>query len=361
MLPKNLPAIDLKSINQCFACGKDNPIGLKLKFTWDGETAKAEFIPTELHQGWQGIVHGGIICTLLDEAMTYVAYFQGLNSVTAKTEVRFNKTAPIHETLLISATTAKKTRKLLEAKATVTLKDGTKIAEGSALNYILNQQPPSQGILWDMDGVIANTAPFHFEAWRDTFKKRGVNFTKEDFDHTFGLRNDSIIQKILGKKISAEDIEAIAQEKETNFRHRLPPVLQPLPGVLQLLKALKNAGFKMALASSAPKENLDLLTLKLGIKDYFDAIVSDKEVKEGKPSPELFLLAADRLKVLPHNCIVIEDAIAGVAAAKAAQMKCIAVTNTHPRDSLSQADTVVDSLEQVHMNIIQQVLKNQLI
>lgn len=359
MLPKNLPAIDLKSINQCFACGKDNPIGLKLKFAWDGETAKAEFIPTELHQGWQGIVHGGIICTLLDEAMAYVAYFQGLNSVTAKTEVRFKQAAPIHETLLISATTVKKTRKLLEAKATITLKDGTKIAEGSALTYILNQQPPSQGILWDMDGVIANTAPFHFQAWRDTFTKRGVKFTKEDFDHTFGLRNDSIIRKILGKKISAEDIEVIAQEKEANFRHRLPPALQPLPGVIQLLKALKDAGFKMALASSAPKENLDLLTLKLGVKEYFDAVVSDKEAKKGKPSPDLFLLAAEKLKVPPHNCIVIEDAIAGVAAAKAAQMKCIAVTNTHPKESLIQADIVVDSLEQVDTSIIQQLLENK--
>lgn len=357
MLPKNLPAIDVKSLNKCFACDQDNPIGLKLKFTWDGETAIAQFSPTEFHQGWQGILHGGIIYTLLDEAMAYVAYFQNLNTVTAKSEVRFKQAVSIHEPLLISATTTRRTRKLLETKAVISLKDGTEVAEGSAVLYVLHQHPPLRGVLWDMDGVIANTAPFHFEAWRDTFRQRHVEFTEENFKHSFGLRNDSIIRKILGNEVSAEDIEAIARDKEANFRHRLPRHLSPLPGVTQLLKALKEAGFKMALASSAPKENLDLLTRNLGIDDYFDTIVSDKEVNEGKPSPQLFLLAAEKLKVLPHNCIVIEDAIAGVEAAKAARMKCIAVTNTHSRESLSQADLVVDTLEQVELSTLENLLR----
>ncbi len=358
MLPKSLSIIDTKSLTQCFACGPDNPIGLKLKFTWDGTTARAEFTPTELHQGWNNIVHGGIIFTFLDEAMTYVTYFQGLNSVTARSEVRFKRAAFLHEPLLISATTVKKTRKLLEAKSIVTLKDGTEIAEGSALMYIFAQQPSPRGILWDMDGVIANTGPFHFQAWQETFGKRGVKFTKEDFDQTFGLRNDSIIRKILGNKVSPEDVEAITQEKEATFRRLLSPSLQPLPGVTKLLKALKEAGFKMALASSAPKENLNLLTFNLRIDGYFDAIVSDKEVTEGKPSPQLFLLASERLKVTPQNCVVIEDAIAGVQAAKTAHMKSIAVTNTHPRESLSQADLVVDSLEQVDISMIEKLLQN---
>lgn len=147
MLPKNLPAIDTKNLNQCFACGQDNPIGLKLKFTWDGTTARAEFTPTEFHQGWSNVVHGGIIFTLLDEAMTYVTYFQGLNSVTAKSEIRFKQTASLHKPLLISATTTKKTRKLAEIKGTITLKDGTEIAEGTALMYIFAQQSLPRGVL----------------------------------------------------------------------------------------------------------------------------------------------------------------------------------------------------------------------
>jgi len=352
MLPKNLPAIDAKSLNQCFACGQDNPIGLKLKFSWDGKTARAEFTPTELHQGWQGVLHGGIIYTLLDEAMAYVAYFQGINTVTAKSEVRFKQPVPTQKPLLISATTAKRTRKLLETKATLSLKDGAEVAEGSAVLYVFRQDSSPRAVLWDMDGVITNTAPFHFEAWRETFGQRGIEFTEEDFRQNFGLRNDSIIRGIMGNKVSDEDIKTIAQDKEANFRRRLPRHISPLTGVVQLLKSLKEAGFRIALASSTPKENLNLLTRNLGIDKYFDAIVSEEDVTEGKPSPQPFLLAADRLKVPPSNCVVIEDAIAGVEAAKAAGMKCIAITTTHPRDSLSQADLVVDSLEQVELNTI---------
>jgi len=357
MIPKDLPNIDAKDLNKCFACGQDNPIGLKLKFSWDGKTAKAEFTPNELHQGWNEIVHGGIIFTLLDEAMTYVPYFQGLNTVTARSEVRFKQPVPINQPLFISATTSRTTRKIIETKATLSFKDGTEVAEGNAVLYVFRQNSSPRAVLWDMDGVIANTALFHFEAWRETFHKRGVEFTEEDFKHSFGLRNDSIIRNIMGAEVSDKEIEAIARDKETNFRHRLPRHLEPLKGVIKLLKDLKKAGFKMALASSTPKENLDLLTRSLGINDYFEAVISEEDVTEGKPSPQPFLLAAQRLKVLPHNCIVIEDAIAGVQAAKTAGMKCIAVTTTHPRDSLSQADLVVDSLEQVELNTVESLLK----
>ena len=359
MLPKDLPAIDAKNVNQCFACGQDNPIGLKLKFSWDGKNARAEFTPTELHQGWQGVLHGGIISTLLDEAMTYVAYFQGINTVTAKSEVRFKQPVSTQKPLLISATTTRRTRKLLETRATLSLKDGTQVAEGTAVLYVFRQESSPRALIWDMDGVIANTAPFHLEAWRDTFHQRGIEFSEEDFKLSFGLRNDSIIRSITGYRVSDEDIKTIARDKEANFRRQLPRHIAPLPGVTRLLESLKEAGFKMALASSTPKENLNLLTHNLGIDKYFDAVVSEEDATEGKPSPRLFLLAAERLKVLPSNCVVIEDAIAGVEAAKAAGMKCIAVTNTHSRESLSQADLVVDSLEQVELSTIENLIQDQ--
>jgi len=359
MLPKNLPAINSKSLNQCFACGQDNPIGLKLKFSWDGKTATAEFTPTEFHQGWQGVLHGGIISTILDEAMSYVAYFQGIDTITAKSEVRFKQPVPTQKPLLISATTAKRTRKLLETRATLSLKDGTEVAEGNAILYVFHQDPSPHAVIWDMDGIIANTAPFHFQAWRETFRQKGIEFTEEDFKHSFGLRNDSIIRSIMGSKVSDEDIKTIAQGKEANFRRQLPRHISPLPGVTGLLKSLKEAGFKIALASSTPKENLNLLTRNLGIDKYFDAVVSEEDVTEGKPSPQPFLLAAERLRVPPSNCVVIEDAIAGVQATKAARMKCIAVTNTHSRESLSQADLVIDSLEQVELSTIENLIQNQ--
>ena len=205
----------------------------------------------------------------------------------------------------------------------------------------------AKAVIWDMDGVIADTAPFHFQAWQETFREEGVDFTAGDFRHSFGLRNDDIIMKVLGKDTPDYKIEAVARRKETNFRRRIGGKVELLPGVAQLLSLLKEEGFKQAVASSAPVENLQLLIEVLEIDGFFDCIVSEKDVTQGKPDPEVFLIAAQRLGVIPRDCVVIEDAVAGVKAAKAAGMKCIAVTTTHPADHLNEADLVVDSLEEV--------------
>ncbi|GAG37585.1 unnamed protein product, partial [marine sediment metagenome] len=210
--------------------------------------------------------------------------------------------------------------------------------------------------IWDMDGVIADTAPYHLKAWQEVLQKRDVNFTEEDFRHSFGQRNDTIIKIALGEEISQNEIEDIACEKEASFRRRIGQNLKPLPGVMNLVKSLKEHGFKMALASSAPMENIHLLTKGLAIDSCFHSIISDKDVTEGKPSPQAFLLAARKLGVEPRNCVVIEDAVAGVAAAKRAGMRCLAVTNTHPRESLTEADLIVDTLEEVTMDDLEQLL-----
>jgi nucleoside-diphosphate kinase len=132
--------------------------------------------------------------------------------------------------------------------------------------------------------------------------------------------------------------------------------VKELPGVLKLLTDIDSAGFLQALVSSTPLENIDLITGKLGIRYYFRQIISGYDVTEGKPSPEGYLLAARRLGVSPENCVVVEDAVAGVRAAKNGGMKCIAVTNTHPADSLVEADLIVSSLEIVNVAVVEQVL-----
>jgi len=129
-----------KSLTMCFACGRDNPIGLKLNFKWDNNTARAEFTPSQFHQGWSGIVHGGIIGCLLDEAMTYAPYFEGLDCITAKMELRLRHPALIGESLIITSSITKKTRKLVETKATISLKDGTLVAEGTATMFVLHSK-----------------------------------------------------------------------------------------------------------------------------------------------------------------------------------------------------------------------------
>ena len=207
-----------------------------------------------------------------------------------------------------------------------------------------------RAIIWDMDGVIVDTAPYHLKAWQHVFQKKGVNFTEDDFRRNFGKRNDTIIRYTLGESILQSEINAIISEKEPTFRDAVRKNIKPFPGAIKLIKALRKHGFKMALASSAPIENIQLLIQGLGIENYFNAIVSGRDVAEGKPSPQVFLLAAKKLGVAPENCIVIEDAVAGVTAAKRAGMHCLAITNTHPRQSFNEADLIVDSLETITIN-----------
>jgi len=336
------------STKLCFACGQDNPIGLKLKPIYDGEKVRAEFTPGELYQGWNNVTHGGILYTLLDEVTAYAILCHGIDfGVTARSEVRFKHVAPINEPIQISAWVTKLTRRLVETKGVLELKDNTMIAEIDSLFYIWRQSKKTA--LWDMDGVIADSGAHHFTAWQETFAERGTKFTREDFAKLFGTRNDFIIRSTLGDKICEEDIETIVQKKENNFRERIKGNVTPFPGAIKLITAIKKGNFKLALVSSAPRENIDLLLSGLSIGDWFDCIVSGREVRESKPSPQIFLLAAEKCGVEPQNCIVIEDSPRGIDAAKAAGMRCLAVANNHTKQELAGADRIVDSLEEVDL------------
>jgi len=126
----------VKESDKCFACGPKNPIGLKLKFSWDGQEVKAKFTPGEYHQGWAGLVHGGIMSCLLDEAMSYAALYSGVNSLTARMQTRFRMPLPIDEPLTVTGSVTKKTRRLVETKAELKLADDTLVAESTATMYI---------------------------------------------------------------------------------------------------------------------------------------------------------------------------------------------------------------------------------
>ena len=347
----------------CFGCGRDNPIGLKLNFGWDGKTARAEFTPTKLHQGWSEVVHGGIIMCLLDEAMAYAAKFEGMTCITARIQAKLKRPAVINEPLIITSSVTKKTRKLVETRAEVFLIDGTPVAEGTSTQFVVNTDSGGvsrqKAVIWDMDGVIADTGPYHLKSWQHVFQKRGVNFTEADFRLKFGQRNDTIIRKVLGEDLSMSEVDTIAREKEEFFRHGVKQNIKPLPGAIDLMRSLRENGFSLALASSAPTENIQLILEGLDAGNYFQAIVCGREVAEGKPSPQGFLLAAKKLGVVPEKCVVIEDAVAGVTAAKRAGMRCIAVTNTNSKEALAEADLVVDSLEMVRVKDLEQLLSLQ--
>jgi len=360
----NLPKISVdENYSMCFGCGQDNPIGLKLIFDWDGKTARAEFVPTRLHQGWPDIVHGGILMSVLDEAMGYAVRFEGMTCVTAKIQARLKRPAAVGELLIVTAEVTEKNRRMAETKAEISLTDGTPVAEGTATNFIVSIDPigekDTRAVIWDMDGVIADTAPYHLKAWQHVFQKRGVSFTEADFKRNFGQRNDTIIKTVLGRNLPVNEVDDIAGEKEEYFRQGIRQNIKSLPGAINLIKSLREHGFSLALASSAPTENIQLILKGLDISDCFQSIVWGREVKEGKPSPQGFLLAAKKLGVAPENCVVIEDAVAGVAAAKRAGMWCLAITKTHPRASLAEADLIVDTLEMVTVNDLEKLFTLQ--
>lgn len=201
-------------------------------------------------------------------------------------------------------------------------------------------------VIFDMDGVIVDSAACHYLSWCQMLKRREREYSYGEFTTNFGRRTDMQVRRIFGN-MTDEEVAAFAWEKDSLFRENVAKHISAFPGVIELIRSLKSNGSKIALGSSAVIENIRLIVDKLGVKNGFDSIVSGDEVTEGKPSPQIFLLAAKKLGVDPAKCVVIEDAVVGVAAAKKGGMHTVAVTNTHPRDELKDADLIVDSLNEL--------------
>lgn len=198
-------------------------------------------------------------------------------------------------------------------------------------------------VLWDLDGVLVDTGRFHYQSWVETLASLGQAFAPETFRATFGMNNHGVLSVVLGRAPTPAELRDVADHKEALFREMVAGQAEPLPGVRDWLGRLQAAGARQAVASSAPQANIDVLVDALSLREYFDALVSGEKMP-GKPNPDVFLEAARRLGAPPTRCVVVEDAVAGVAAAKAAGMRCVAVTNTNPGAVLAAADLVVDSL-----------------
>jgi beta-phosphoglucomutase len=201
-------------------------------------------------------------------------------------------------------------------------------------------------VIWDMDGVLINTYDFHYQAWSSVLENYQVPFTQADFRKIFGLKNERAIKTLLGDKVAPERIQEIEQKKEAAFREAIRNQAELLPGVAAWLDSLRDRQVLQAIATSAPPQNVEAIMEQTHIRHYFETIVTSGHLP-GKPDPAVFLEAAERLGVAPERCLVIEDSIAGVQAAKSAGMKCIAVTTTNPPEKLSAADWVVENLSQL--------------
>jgi beta-phosphoglucomutase len=216
-------------------------------------------------------------------------------------------------------------------------------------------------VISDLDGVLVDTGWAHKQAWFAFAEKHGVQISDDFFAATFGMTNDRIIPMLLDRPIPYRQLKQLSDWKEQLYRRIIADKLIPDERIEILLAGLKKAGFSLAIGSSAPKANLDLIRERLRLDRFFDAYVTCEDVNEGKPSPQVFIKAAAKLSVPPRNCVVIEDAVAGIEAAKAAKMAVIALTSTRKRSDLEKAnaDLIFDSLAELKPETFLKLLANR--
>jgi HAD superfamily hydrolase (TIGR01509 family) len=200
-------------------------------------------------------------------------------------------------------------------------------------------------VLWDLDGTLLDSEEYHWLSWRETMASLGHPITREQFLATFGLRNDEILPRWLGASATREEIDRVGREKETLYLKLLREGgVAPLAGAAEWVRRLQLEGWLQAIASSAPRANVDVVLEVLGMASFFQAVVSAEDVTAGKPDPQVFLTAAGRLGAHPTACIVVEDSPAGIEAARRAGMHSIGVSRN---GRLAAADFTVMSLEQL--------------
>jgi len=205
-----------------------------------------------------------------------------------------------------------------------------------------------RAVIFDMDGVLADTGPWHRLAWEQLAAENGITTDEQFFAEQFGKVNREILPLLFRRDLADDELHRFGARKEEIFRGLYRDRVEPLPGVIGLTRTLGVGGFRLAVGSSGPRRNVAMVLDGIGLSRRLSAVITGEDVSRGKPAPEVFLAAARALDLAPHCCAVVEDAVVGVEAALAAGMACVAVTNTHPADSFSgRAHLVVDSLEEL--------------
>jgi beta-phosphoglucomutase family hydrolase len=214
-------------------------------------------------------------------------------------------------------------------------------------------------VIFDMDGVLVDTNPFHVQKWEALLTEYGVAFDRKALPkQVLGPGNDSILRHFFGERISADDRRRLSEEVEARFRKAFAPHAKPLPGIERLISECHDHGVSVALASAAMSKNVMFILDALELRPYFHVIVTADEIAQSKPHPEIFSKTAQKLALPPADCVVIEDSFVGIEAAKRAGMKCVAVASTFPAPELAahtQADLVIQTLEALNLQKLRQL------
>lgn len=211
----------------------------------------------------------------------------------------------------------------------------------------------AKAVIFDMDGVLVDSMHAHWLAWRETFADYGIDIKREDFDKTPGMTVEPVIKFLGGDEFSREQIQDLTVKQELAFQKIIAENFPAIPGVSELIKSLDEAGWKMAVGTSGPRANLKLILSRIPESERIKAHVVHGDYTHGKPDPEVFLTAAQRLGVTPGEAVVVEDSLVGLEAAKRGGFLSVALTTTHPGEQLEPfADLVVDSLTKVTPKVL---------
>jgi beta-phosphoglucomutase len=203
-------------------------------------------------------------------------------------------------------------------------------------------------VIFDMDGVICHTNPFHSKAFREFFSKRDLAPTDEEFaQHMYGKSNSYILSHFLQRVIEGEELLQMEDEKESLFRQIYEPYIEPIEGIVSFMQELKSNGADLGVATSAPRANLELILSKVPIRPILGSILASENVKKHKPDPEVYLTSALNLGVTPDQCVVFEDSFSGVSAALNAGMRVVGVLSSHTIEELPPCNLYIENYREM--------------
>ncbi len=215
-----------------------------------------------------------------------------------------------------------------------------------------------EAVIFDLDGTLIDNNAYHIEAWKVFYKKIGREFTMDEYTTKMNGRiNRDIFNYIFNRQVTDNEEQNFTNEKEALYREYYAPHIKPIPGLTDLLQQIKQAAIPMAIATSGWPVNIDFMFQHVPIKQYFNNVVDATGITNSKPYPEIFLKAAAAVSAKPVNCIAFEDSVAGVRSAKAAGMKVVALTTTHTKEDLHEADVIIKDYTEINLSTLLQLMQ----
>jgi beta-phosphoglucomutase family hydrolase len=198
-----------------------------------------------------------------------------------------------------------------------------------------------KALLFDLNGTMIDDMEYHVRAWHRILNRFGANISMQRMKQESYGKNADVIERVLPGRFSPEEKKEMSLEKEADYQASFRPRLKLIKGLDEFLKRNKQAGIRMAIGSAAIMSNIDFVIDGLHIRNYFDVLVSADDVQHSKPSPETWLLCANRLQVPPHECLVFEDTPPGVVSAAKADMNCIVITSMHEAEDFNKEGNIL--------------------